>query len=60
MARELTKQIHNMPETKFKTISGTWQPQLVECLTLDFGSDHGLRVVRSNPTSDSKLSMEPP
>jgi len=33
--------------------------QSVEHLTLDFGSCHDLRVVRSSPASGSALSMEP-
>ncbi|VCX43222.1 unnamed protein product [Gulo gulo] len=32
---------------------------LVRCPTLDFGSGHDLRVVRSSPSSRSVLSMEP-
>ena len=33
--------------------------QSVEYLTLDFGSGHGLRIVKSRPTWGSKLNMEP-
>ena len=33
--------------------------QSVEYLTLDFGSGHDLRVVRSSPASGSALGMEP-
>ena len=33
--------------------------QLVKCPTLDFGSGHDLRVVRSNHISDFSLGMEP-
>ena len=33
--------------------------QSVKWPTLDFSSDHGLRVVGSNPTLGSVLSMEP-
>ena len=33
--------------------------QSVKHLTLGFGSDHGLRVVRSGPALGSVLSMEP-
>ena len=33
--------------------------QLVEHLTLDFGSGHYLRVVRSSPELGSVLSVEP-
>ena len=29
--------------------------QLVECMTLDFGSGHGLKVMRSSPTSGTAL-----
>ena len=31
---------------------------MVECPTLGFGSGEDLRVMRSNPTSGSELSME--
>ena len=31
----------------------------VECLTLDYGSNHDLRVVRSSPVSGSVLTVEP-
>jgi len=37
----------------------TWVAQLVKCPTLDFGSGHDLRVVRSSPMSGSTLGMEP-
>ena len=40
---------------KFK---GTWVAQLVEHLTLGFGSGHDLRVMRLSPTVDSMLSGE--
>ena len=40
-------------------IRATWVAQLVECSTLDFGSDHDPRVVRSSPALDSELSVEP-
>ena len=33
--------------------------QLVKHPTLDFSSGHDLRVVRANPTSGSRLSVEP-
>ena len=33
--------------------------QLVECLTLDFGSGHDPRVMGSSPTLGSVLSVEP-
>ena len=32
---------------------------LVECPTLDFGSDHDPRIVGLSPTLGSALSMEP-
>ena len=32
---------------------GAWAAQLVECLTLDFGSGHDLRVVEWSPASGS-------
>ena len=38
---------------------GDWVAQLVKQLTLDFGSGHDLRVVRSSPTLGFALSMEP-
>ena len=37
---------------------GTWVAQSVKHLTLDFGSGHGLRVMRWNPMSGSKLGTE--
>ena len=37
---------------------GAWVAQLVECPTLDFGSGHDLRVMRSNPMSGCTLGME--
>ena len=36
-----------------------WVAQSVKHLTLDFGSGHDLRIVRSSPRSGSPLSMEP-
>jgi len=46
--------------TKSKMISwSTWVAQLVKRPTLDFGSGHDLRVVRSSPTSGPMLGMEP-
>ena len=44
---------------KFTFSGGTWVAHSVKGLTLDFGSDHDLRVVRLSPTSDSVLGMEP-
>ena len=35
---------------------GAWVAQLVKLLTLDFGSDHDPRVMRSSPALDSVLS----
>ena len=37
---------------------GAWVVQYIKRLTLDFGSGHDLRVVRSRPTSGSGLSAE--
>ena len=37
---------------------GTWVVQLAKHLTLDFGSGHDLRVMRSSPKSGSTFSME--
>ena len=37
-------------------IWGAWVAQAVKCLTLGFGSDHDIRVVRSSPALDSVLS----
>ena len=34
---------------------GAWVAQSVKCLTLDLGSGHDLRVVRSNPMLGSEL-----
>ena len=39
--------------------NSSWVAQSVEHLTLDFSSDHDLRVMRSSPVSLSVLSMEP-
>ena len=33
--------------------------QHVECLTLDFSSDHDLKVVRLSPTSSSAQDLQP-
>ena len=38
---------------------GDWVTQWVKYLTLDFGSGHDLRVVRSSPTLGYALGMEP-
>ena len=35
---------------------GAWVAQSIECPTLDFGSGHDLRVMRSNPTRSSMPS----
>ena len=35
-----------------------WVAQLVECLTLDFGSGHDLIVMGWSPKSDSELGVE--
>ena len=37
----------------------TWVAHLVKCLTLDFGSGHNFKVMRSSPVSYCVLSMEP-
>lgn len=39
-------------------LRGTWVAQFVKHLTLNFGSGHDLRVVRSSPASGSMLSEE--
>ena len=39
---------------------GAWVPQLVKCLTLDFGSGHDLTVCETEPhMSDFVLVIEP-
>ena len=38
---------------------GTWVAQSVKHVTLDLGSGHDLRVMRSSPTLGSVLNMEP-
>ena len=38
---------------------GVWVAQMVECLTLEFGSGHDHRVMESNPAWGSALSVEP-
>ena len=43
---------------KKETIGSNQVTQLVEPVTLDLGSGHDLRVVRSSPVSGSTLSME--
>ena len=40
-------------------MGSTWVAQLDKGLTLDFGSGHDLRVVRSNPWLCSTLGVEP-
>ena len=40
------------------TVRGTWVAQLVKHLTLDFGSSHDLRVLRSSSMWGLPLSME--
>ena len=37
---------------------GSWVAQPVKCLTLDFRSGHGVRVVRRSPVSGSTLDMQ--
>ena len=41
------------------TFQGTWVSQMVQHVTLDFGSGHDPRVVTSSPASGSMLAMEP-
>ena len=36
-----------------------WVAQSAKCPTLNFGSGHDLRVVRSSPMSGSALGVEP-
>ena len=43
---------------KSKVAGATWVAQLVERLTLDFGSGHDPRVVRLGPVSGSMFSMD--
>ena len=38
---------------------GAWVAQSVEHPTLDFGSGHDLRLVKSSPMLGSALSVEP-
>ena len=40
--------------SKAVVLRGTWVAQLVKCLTLDFGSGHDLRVMRSSPMSSQQ------
>ena len=37
---------------------GTWEVQLVKCLTLDFYSSHDLREVRLGPSLGRKISYK--
>ena len=53
---EWTTQLRGLRLTIFQ---GTWVGQSVECLTLDFRSDHDPSVLGSSPTSDSMLRVEP-
>ena len=50
-------QIHKQAASKMY-MEGTWVAQSVECMTLDLGSGHDLRVVGSSPVSGSTLSMD--
>ena len=43
---------------KNHNLVGAWVAQLVEHLTLDFGSGHDLRVMRLSPGSGFTLGME--
>ena len=45
---------------RLKKNRGTWVVQLVERLTLDFGSGHDPRVTGLSPNLGSVLSVEPP
>ena len=45
-----------MVKIKKRKFSGTWVAQLVEYLTLDFGSGHNLRVMESSSMLGSALS----
>lgn len=47
-----------MTVKKKKMGKGARMAQLVKCLTLDFSSDHIIRVVRLSPMLDSKPSVE--
>ena len=42
----------------FIKLRGAWVAQLVEHLTLDFGSGHDLRVMGSSPVLGSVLSVQ--
>jgi len=44
---------------KILTDWGAWVAQLVKRLTLDFGSGHDLKIMRSSPVSGSMLRVEP-
>ena len=44
---------------KISNSLGTWVPQSVECLIIDFGSGHDPKVMRLNPVLGSTLSVEP-
>ena len=44
---------------KSEYVRGAWVAQSVKCLTLDFNSDHDLRVVRSSPALGFMMSVEP-
>ena len=43
---------------KQMTLGAPWVTQSVECWTLDFSSDHDLRVVSSSPVLGSVLGVE--
>jgi len=43
---------------KNSLMRGAWVAQSVRHLTLDFGSGHDLRVMRSSPASGSAQAME--
>jgi len=46
--------------TKIVKYWDTWVAQSFKCPTLDFGSGHDLRVVRSSPALGSALGIESP
>lgn len=52
--RKLGKEVHSKSKTW-----DAWGTQQVECLSLDFGSGHDLKVKGSSPVSGSAQSMQP-
>ena len=47
-----------MATLRIEFLGGTWEARSVKCLTLDFGSGHDLRIVRSIPASGSAPGRE--